>query len=139
MAVQFLQAYDVYLKVKCRVKKLMLKALGWLHPNWRMLNCCPPCQYEVQGEPKLLICMLTCGDGNDTMKRVETHSAPEIDAEGKKIALGALKEWPDPRDGGEDYMLSQAEVDRWGKKHWTWKDGKARPDISNLDNLCNDK
>ncbi|ESK81553.1 hypothetical protein Moror_5103 [Moniliophthora roreri MCA 2997] len=83
--------------------------------------------------------MLTCGDGNDTMKRVETCSAPETDAEEKKIALEALKEQPDPRDGGKDYMLSQAEVDRWSKKHWTWKDGKARPDISNLDNPCDNK
>ncbi|ESK83838.1 hypothetical protein Moror_13521 [Moniliophthora roreri MCA 2997] len=138
MAVQFSQAYDVYTEVKHCIKKRVLDVLDRSRPHWRMLNCCPPYQYEVWDKLKLPIQMLICGDSNDTMKRVEARGAPETDAEGNKVALGMLKECLDPRDGGEDYFLSQVEVDKWGEKRWTWKDGE-RLMTNDSDNPCDDK
>lgn len=40
-------AFDAYLLILRRIDKQVLQALGRDTPNWRVLNACPPCGYEV--------------------------------------------------------------------------------------------
>jgi hypothetical protein len=40
-------AFDVYLSILRDVDKQVSVALERTTPNWRVLNACPPCGYEV--------------------------------------------------------------------------------------------
>ncbi|KAG1873164.1 hypothetical protein F4604DRAFT_1880999 [Suillus subluteus] len=53
---------EAYIKVICdsyKVEQRVNTALGRSTPNWRILNSCPPCAYELEDEPLLLF---TCID-----------------------------------------------------------------------------
>ncbi|KAK7041699.1 hypothetical protein VNI00_008988 [Paramarasmius palmivorus] len=139
LTIQFSQAYDVYLEVKRRVKTQVMTALGRSDPNWRMLNCCPACQYEVKGETKLEIRMFTCGDGNESLKRVDRRGEAARDSAGNNMELGVSRERQDTREGGEDYFLSEEAVDKWAEKAWTWEAGDERPSKGDLSNPCDEK
>lgn len=41
-------AFDVYLTILQKVDALVAHALGRDTPDWRVLNACPPCGYEVR-------------------------------------------------------------------------------------------
>ncbi|KAJ3965393.1 hypothetical protein EV361DRAFT_966865 [Lentinula raphanica] len=114
ISVQFSTAYDLYSRIRLEVRGQVLSALDRATPNWRMLNNCPCCQYEVQGEPDLPIRMMIAIDGNNSLKRFQRREAPTEDGQ----ILGAIRERPDGRIGGGDYFLQPEEVDRWDEPQW---------------------
>ncbi|KAJ3730304.1 hypothetical protein C8R42DRAFT_536808, partial [Lentinula raphanica] len=124
LSVQFSAAYDLYSRLRLEVRNQVLSALGRATPNWRMLNSCPCCQYEVQGEPDLPIRMMIAIDGNNSLKRFQRREAPLEDGQ----ALGAVKEGLDNRIGGGDYFLQPDQVDRWDEPHWKkhWPEWTAK-------------
>ncbi|KAJ3727775.1 hypothetical protein C8R42DRAFT_556146, partial [Lentinula raphanica] len=68
LSMQFSAVYDLYSRLWLEVRNQVLSALGRATPNWRMLNSCPCCQYEVQGEQDLPIRMMIAIDGNNSLK-----------------------------------------------------------------------
>ncbi|CAA7264087.1 unnamed protein product [Cyclocybe aegerita] len=64
-------AFDVYLEILRTVDKRVAAFLGRDSPNWRVLNSCPPCTYELEGEPHLTFTRMFAMDGNNSLKRVE--------------------------------------------------------------------
>ncbi|KAH9951708.1 hypothetical protein B0H21DRAFT_842744 [Amylocystis lapponica] len=60
--------FEVYLTIQRAVKKRILGALGRDGPNWRVLNACPACGYELEGEPPLRWSRMLCIDGNNSLK-----------------------------------------------------------------------
>ncbi|KAE9387561.1 hypothetical protein BT96DRAFT_1004976 [Gymnopus androsaceus JB14] len=118
LSVQFSSAYDLYVRLTETVRQKVLKALGRSTPNWRMLNACPPCQYEVEGEAPQPIRFMAAADGNNSLKRVEQRERME---DGR--FLGALRERLDTRTGGGDYFLQPEKVDLWDEPNWgKWVD-----------------
>lgn len=113
LSVQFSSAYDLYIRLTEAVRQQVLQALGRTTPNWRMLNTCPPCQYEVEGEFPLPIRMMCALDGNNSLKRFERR---ERDEDGG--LLGPVKERQDTRVGGGDYFLQPEKVDLWDEANW---------------------
>ncbi|KAJ3990924.1 hypothetical protein F5050DRAFT_1542447, partial [Lentinula boryana] len=65
--VQFSSVYDLYIHLTESVRLRVLISLDRTTPNWRLLNTCPPCQYEVGEEPQPIRMMLTV-DGNNSLK-----------------------------------------------------------------------
>ena len=82
-------AFEIYLRVLWIVNRRVQEVLGQDSPNWRVLNACPPCTYEVgltttytfqlltvRGKlhdgPELKYRRLICMDGNDSLKRIRT-------------------------------------------------------------------
>jgi hypothetical protein len=52
------------------VDRLVQQALGRDTPNWRVLNACTACNYELEDEQPLKIRRMICLDGNNSLKRV---------------------------------------------------------------------
>lgn len=73
-------------------------------------NACPCCMYELEGEMKLVYCLLFCMDGNDSLKQILWRNA---DDGSRKVAS---KERPDDWDSSGDYFLSCKRVDHWMKE-----------------------
>jgi len=135
-------AFDLYVAILNRVRLCVRKTLGRDGPNWRMLNCCPPCQYRLEGEEKLPVRMLASFDGNDSLKRVERTDDCKGDdgckgADAKTAVapvLGPSKERIDHRVGGGDYFLQPSEVDAWDEENWEFvnelviEDGQLSPE-----------
>ncbi|KAJ3978928.1 hypothetical protein F5890DRAFT_1478951 [Lentinula detonsa] len=71
LSVQISAAYDLYIRLVEGVRLKVRQALGHDALNWRMLNNCPCCQYEVVGEPELAIRMLLGINGNNSLKRFQ--------------------------------------------------------------------
>ncbi|KAL6298786.1 hypothetical protein BKA93DRAFT_820202 [Sparassis latifolia] len=63
-------AFDIYLTILHMVRKKVLSALGHDMPNWRALNGCPACGYELKDEPSLEFSCMYCMDGNSSLKRL---------------------------------------------------------------------
>jgi hypothetical protein len=70
LSTQFRTAYDVYLELCRRVARKIDQALGHDTPNWRLRNCCPPCFYKLEDEPKLEFSCFISIDGNNSLKRL---------------------------------------------------------------------
>jgi hypothetical protein len=78
--------FDVYLAIQRSVDKQVLHELGRDTHNWRVLNACPPCGYEVctsyheinsnltidqlENEPDLKFRRMLAVDGNSSLSRV---------------------------------------------------------------------
>jgi hypothetical protein len=52
-------AFDVFLSIRHIVETRIAEALGRLTENWRVLNACPPCMYEVRNTNSSWINRLT--------------------------------------------------------------------------------
>ncbi|KAJ3913715.1 hypothetical protein F5877DRAFT_93080 [Lentinula edodes] len=104
---QFSSAYDVYVEVKSRTRKLVAQTLGRDLPTWRILHTCPCCQNELQEDNPLEIRIMVAMDGNDSLKRVERR---------KDAADDSLAEISDSGAGG-DYFLSRTSLSRVEKWH----------------------
>jgi hypothetical protein len=81
-------AFDAYLAVQRELDRLVAKILGQVGENWRVLNACPPCNYEVSAfsrlvnsdpdhtirqlddELALVFSRMWVVDGNNSLKRV---------------------------------------------------------------------
>ncbi|KAJ3732181.1 hypothetical protein DFJ43DRAFT_997981, partial [Lentinula guzmanii] len=115
LSVQFSSAYDLYIRLTESVRSRVLTSLDRTTPDWRMLNTCPPCQYEVEGEEPQPIRMMLAVDGNNSLKRFERRERKE-----DGTLLGPTREKPDVRIGGGDYFLQPSQVDLWDEPNW-WK------------------
>ncbi|KAG0697180.1 hypothetical protein DFH29DRAFT_984382 [Suillus ampliporus] len=60
------------------VEKRMLAALGRDTPNWRVLNACPPCTYEVADEPLLDFGRFYVLDGGNSAKCMASVGSHQI-------------------------------------------------------------
>ncbi|KAG2049001.1 hypothetical protein BDR06DRAFT_867129, partial [Suillus hirtellus] len=68
LCMQFLAAYDIYLKIVHAVNKQLQAALKHNTPDWHLLNSCPVCCYKLQDEPTLEFDWLISIDGNNSLK-----------------------------------------------------------------------
>ncbi|KAJ7803591.1 hypothetical protein B0H13DRAFT_1671632 [Mycena leptocephala] len=111
---QFSVVFDIYLAIRANVGGRVQAALGRDTPDWRLKNACPACLYKLEGEPALLLPILTTVDGNNSLLRYELCEREEVFEDGS-TAPGASKELPDNRAAPGDYYLSREEVDKWAK------------------------
>ncbi|KAJ3729773.1 hypothetical protein C8R42DRAFT_570096 [Lentinula raphanica] len=116
---QLYDALDVYLAIVRGVRKRTREMLGRSSRDWRMLNSCPACQYQLKEDPKLAVRMIVTMDGNDSLKRVERKSdaLQEKEENGVEI-LPRSREKIDRRVAGVEYFLSRAETDAWNESRW---------------------
>ncbi|KAG2055401.1 hypothetical protein BDR06DRAFT_981977 [Suillus hirtellus] len=68
LCMQFLAAYDIYLKIIHSVDKHLRAPLNHNMPNWCLLNSCLACFYKLQDEPTLEFDWLVSIDGNNSLK-----------------------------------------------------------------------
>ncbi|KAJ3911844.1 hypothetical protein F5877DRAFT_54846 [Lentinula edodes] len=114
---QFSSAYDAYLEVRSRIRKLVAQALGRDSPTWRILHACPCCQNELEEDDPLEIRMMVAMDGNDSLKRVERRKDAADDSLAEVAGSGVV-ERTDPRQAGGDYFISRVSVDEWAEENW---------------------
>ncbi|THU97173.1 hypothetical protein K435DRAFT_663150 [Dendrothele bispora CBS 962.96] len=132
LSVQFSSAYDLFVQLFEAVRKEVQVVLGRHSPDWRMLNACPCCQYEVEGEEKLEIRMMIAVDGNNSLKRLERRDRPTEEGG----VLGSSRERMDLRVGGGDYFLSTEEVDKWHESQWSAWPGFTPSNVKEEKNPC---
>ena len=97
---QFSTAFDVYLSILGKVDQLVNECLGHVGPDWRMKNVCPPCFYQLEGEPPLKFSFLCTMDGNSSLKHVADD-----------YRFGVVQR--DERTYGESMVLPPFKVDRF--------------------------
>ena len=107
---QFLAAYNVYLEILHHVDMCVNVALHRDTPNWRLLNACPPCFYQLKEELSLPFRFLCEMDGNNSLKQTDA-------------SLRELHERHDPRTHRSDYWVMPEEVDVF--QH----EAKAQPQV----------
>ncbi|KAJ3514979.1 hypothetical protein NMY22_g14574 [Coprinellus aureogranulatus] len=90
-------AFDVFLTIKRKVDEKVQAALGRATANWRVLNACPPCTYELEAEADLLFRILMSLDGNNSAKRVDT----------------GFRQAGDIRQFSSSYWIDEGEVDKF--------------------------
>ncbi|KAJ3832901.1 hypothetical protein F5878DRAFT_547471, partial [Lentinula raphanica] len=119
LSAQLYDALDVYLAILRGVRKRTRQTLGRGGREWRILNACPACQYQLQDDPKLAVRMIVTMDGNDSLKRVERKVDVLQEKEENGVEIGPRsRERIDRRVAGEDYFLSRAETDAWNESNW---------------------
>lgn len=87
---QIARGWDAYLSITQEVQRQLDVALEHDKPNWRALNSCPCCQYEVchicpycistdsfklVDEPQLKYRKISIIDGNTSLRRVDRHKS----------------------------------------------------------------
>ncbi|OCH87603.1 hypothetical protein OBBRIDRAFT_690665, partial [Obba rivulosa] len=63
-------AFDIYLSIHRIIDRRVQQELGRASNNWRVLNACPACCYELVDEPHLTFSRMICIDGNNSLKRM---------------------------------------------------------------------
>ncbi|KAG6809022.1 hypothetical protein H0H92_001927 [Tricholoma furcatifolium] len=94
--------FDVYLEVLRIIDSRISKELGRDTENWRVLNACPPCSYELENEPPLRFSRMFVLDGNNSLKRVQNA--------GDRF-VGDLRTFE-----GSDYYLSEDFVEKYANE-----------------------
>ncbi|KAG2100405.1 uncharacterized protein F5147DRAFT_747133 [Suillus discolor] len=95
---QFSDTYDIYLEILNRVDRRLNGALHRNTPNWRLLNACPCCSYQLEDELPLAFKWLASIDGNNSLKRWASST----------YGLTAREDSRKPRS---DYWIDQMTVD----------------------------
>ncbi|KAF9790844.1 hypothetical protein BJ322DRAFT_1170390 [Thelephora terrestris] len=98
----FADAFDVYLDIIRVVNQRVKASLSQDGPDWRVLNACPACSYELNDEPNLIFRRMYAIDGNDSLKRIARVGAREI---------GDTRCFLD-----SDYYIPTEEVDQWARE-----------------------
>ncbi|KAG6894602.1 hypothetical protein C0992_005460 [Termitomyces sp. T32_za158] len=106
-------AFDAYLGILHVIDKRVAKELGCDGDNWQVLNACPPCTYQLEGEPPLKFSRMVVVDGNNSLKRVRITGERNIG--------------DDQTFEESDYYLTHEYVDRYANKVKSCK----------RNNLCN--
>ncbi|KAJ3918492.1 hypothetical protein F5877DRAFT_67325 [Lentinula edodes] len=114
---QFSSAYDVYVEVKSRTRKLVAQTLGRDSPTWRILHTCPCCQNELQEDDPLEIRMMVAMDGNDSLKRVERCKDAADDSLAEISDSGVVE-----RENWKDVPIW---VPQNSFQEWVWKTGRC--------------
>ncbi|KAH9916348.1 hypothetical protein B0H21DRAFT_703065 [Amylocystis lapponica] len=94
--------FEIYLVIQRTLKKRVLAALGRDTPDWRVLNACPACGYELEAEPPLQWRRMLCMDGNNSLKRL--------------AAIGNRVRGDTRTFGDSDYYLPVEYVDRYANE-----------------------
>ncbi|KAH8107285.1 hypothetical protein DFH11DRAFT_1549792 [Phellopilus nigrolimitatus] len=99
----FSSAYDVYIEI---IHTVDSRLNGFLCETIisKYQDACPACVYRVDGEPHLKYSMLTCMDGNESMKRVRRTRTVDED-------VNICVERPDGRGRGSHMFLEAEEVE----------------------------
>ncbi|KDQ34014.1 hypothetical protein PLEOSDRAFT_1032013 [Pleurotus ostreatus PC15] len=63
------ESFDVYLWILREIDAHIKTTLHQDSPDWRALHSCPPCSYELEGEPALKFRRMIVIDGNNSLKR----------------------------------------------------------------------
>ncbi|KAJ3717729.1 hypothetical protein C8R42DRAFT_610832 [Lentinula raphanica] len=63
-------AFDIYLTIQRNLHKRVAQELGHTSPDYRVLNSCPACCYELEDEPPLEFSRMWVADGNNSLKRM---------------------------------------------------------------------
>ncbi|KAG1790328.1 uncharacterized protein HD556DRAFT_1242477, partial [Suillus plorans] len=71
-------AFDVYLAIHRNIDAQVSKTLGCDSENWRVLNACPPCTYELKDEPELIFRRMIVFDGNNSLSRMAPLGGRQI-------------------------------------------------------------
>ncbi|KAG2158621.1 uncharacterized protein EDB93DRAFT_1245848 [Suillus bovinus] len=79
-------AFDIYNIILHQVEHQVSEALGCNSPNWHVLNVCPPCSFELEGEPPLLYRCMIVFDGNNSLSRMAPLG-------GRKVLQEHLDAW----------------------------------------------
>ncbi|KAG6835632.1 hypothetical protein H0H93_016343, partial [Arthromyces matolae] len=95
-------AFDVYLAIQRIIDRRVSAALGRDEKDWRVLNACPPCGYELEGEPHLSFSRMFAIDGNNSLKRVRLSGDRQV---------GDLRTFED-----SDYYLDVAFVEKFANE-----------------------
>ncbi|KAG1888306.1 hypothetical protein F4604DRAFT_1877422 [Suillus subluteus] len=90
--------FDVYLMMRRKTNQQVSEALGHNTANWRVLNSCPPCSYELEDEPELKFSKMIVFDGNNSLSRMAPLG-------GRKVG--------DRRVFKSDYFLDPEFVDKF--------------------------
>ncbi|KAF9018849.1 hypothetical protein BDZ89DRAFT_1094016 [Hymenopellis radicata] len=133
---QFSICYDVYVSIRNYMDVSVLKVLGRDTEDWRALNACPSCTFELKGERPLERRRLWTFDGNNSMRRNirrTTNLGPDD-------VVGAVNEREDLRDAGLDYALPREKVNEFaretvGQKEVTDDEGMAHGCSSRWKNM----
>ncbi|KAG2056750.1 hypothetical protein BDR06DRAFT_981178 [Suillus hirtellus] len=107
---QFSNTYDIYLEILNHVDCCLNGALHRNTPNWRLLNACPCCSYQLKDELPLAFKWLASIDGNNSLKRWVSSTY-------------GLTAQEDSRKPHSDYWIDQMTVDAF----------KDEPSKSSLD------
>ncbi|KAG1783675.1 hypothetical protein EV702DRAFT_1040208 [Suillus placidus] len=94
-------AFNAYLAILHGVDKKINEILGHDTPNWRILNACPPCTYELEEEPTLTFGRMYVLDGGNLDKWM---------AEGARNR-GDMREYTE-----SDYLLPRTYVDKFANE-----------------------
>ncbi|OCH83864.1 hypothetical protein OBBRIDRAFT_815682 [Obba rivulosa] len=71
-------AFDVYLSIHRIIDGRMSELLGRNTPDWRVLNACPACTYELDDETPLRFSRMICIDGNNSLKRMAKVGSRDV-------------------------------------------------------------
>lgn len=91
-------AYDLYLALLHEINLQINSELGCTSENWWLLNACPLCMYELEGEPELHFSFVCEFDGNNSLKCTNGF-------------VQNVAEWPDSQKWWTDYWVLPDEVD----------------------------
>jgi Kyakuja-Dileera-Zisupton transposase len=108
LRVQFSTAFDIFLRVLNEIDQKVKIVLSRDEKDWRIKNACPACTYVLEGEPALVMSMLACMDGNNSLKRI-TRTSQEHD--GSSASVNTERE--DTRSFTNDYYLTRDEVNKF--------------------------
>ncbi|KAE9387174.1 hypothetical protein BT96DRAFT_1081007 [Gymnopus androsaceus JB14] len=70
--------FDVYLALCRKVDAHVATELGHNSPDYRVLNSCPPCNYELEDEPPLTFTRMFVADSNNSLKRMDGVGKREV-------------------------------------------------------------
>ncbi|KZT06566.1 uncharacterized protein LAESUDRAFT_759386 [Laetiporus sulphureus 93-53] len=111
-------AFDIYLSIHQKIEKHVQEALGRDTPNWRVLNACPACCYELENEPSLHFGRMYCFDGNNSLKRIAKIGNRRV---------GDTRTFED-----SDYFLSSEFIDQYANEVKSRWDHVAQEDESQI-------
>ncbi|KAJ3924950.1 MAG: hypothetical protein NXY57DRAFT_1044515 [Lentinula lateritia] len=123
LSTQLSAAFDLYIAILNAVRNRTREVLGRQGRDWRMLNACPPCQYQLQEDDKLGVRMIVTMDGNDSLRRVERKEdvLQDVEKDGETLPQTS-KERLDHRVGGGDYFAPRSETTAWDEANWPHAD-----------------
>ncbi|KAK7451704.1 hypothetical protein VKT23_012383 [Stygiomarasmius scandens] len=63
--------FDIYLEIRCKVDEQVKRALRQDKPNYRALNSCPACCYELEDEAPQIFSRMWAIDGGNSLRRMK--------------------------------------------------------------------
>ncbi|KAJ3717365.1 hypothetical protein C8R42DRAFT_644620 [Lentinula raphanica] len=119
LASQLSVAFDLYVAILNAVRDRVRSHLGRRGRDWRMLNACPSCQYQLREDENLDVRMIISMDGNDSLRRVERkEDILQEQGSSGEATTQVSRERIDFRVAGADYFVSREETQAWDEDNW---------------------